>query len=68
MSRQLPRVDTVFLHERDGQYRLVVRRDGERLFQGRLELKQTDAGPRPARMRVSDGSDEGTTVTMSFRN
>jgi len=58
VSRQLPRVDTVFLHERDGQYRLVVRRDGERLFRGRLELKQTDAGPRPARMRVSDGSDE----------
>ena len=58
MSEQLPQVETVFLHERDGQYQLVVGRDGERLFQGRLEVKQTDAGPRPARMRVVDGTSE----------
>ena len=58
MSRQVPEVETLFLHERNDEYRLVVRRDGERLFQGRLELKQTDAGPRPARMRVVDGASE----------
>ncbi|MFC7071874.1 DEAD/DEAH box helicase [Halovenus rubra] len=58
MSRQVPRVDTLFLHEASDTYRLVVERDDERILGGRLEVKETNAGPRPARLRVVDGSDE----------
>ena len=58
MSRQVGRVDTLFLHEADDRYLAVVVRDGERIFRARLELKATDAGPRPGRFRVLRGSDE----------
>ncbi|WP_255151076.1 DEAD/DEAH box helicase [Halorarius halobius] len=59
MSQQVAAVDTLFLHERqDGDFTVVVQRDGERVMRGRLELKETDAGPRPARLRVKDGDDE----------
>ncbi len=58
MSRQVPRVDTLFLHEDGETYRLVVERDDRRVLGGRLEVKETNAGPRPARLRVMDGSDE----------
>ncbi|WP_267161630.1 DEAD/DEAH box helicase [Halovenus salina] len=58
MSRQVPRVDTLFLHEAGDTYRLVVERDGDRVLDGHLEVKETGAGPRPARLRVADGSDE----------
>ena len=58
MSRQAARVDTLAFHEENDDYNVIVERDGERLFQGRLELKQTDAGPRPARLRVAEGADE----------
>ena len=58
MSRQASRVDTLFLHEDGETYRVVVERDGTRMLSGRLETKETSAGPRPARLRVSDGTDE----------
>ena len=59
MSEQLPRVDTLFLHERDDDFTVVVERDGERVLRGVLELKGTDAGPRPRRFRVkAKGGDE----------
>ncbi|WP_340101948.1 DEAD/DEAH box helicase [Salinibaculum salinum] len=58
MSQQVARVDTLFLHEDGDDYRVVVQRDGDRVFHGRLELKQIDAGPRPARLRVIDGTSE----------
>ena len=58
MSRQAPRVDTLFLHEHGDDYRIVVDRDGSRLLGGRLEVKETSAGPRPARLRIVDGNDE----------
>jgi len=58
VSQQLADVDTLFLHEQGGDYRVAALRDGQRLFHGRLELKETDAGPRPARLRVIDGSSE----------
>jgi helicase len=58
VSRQAARVDTLVLHEQGDDYHVIVERDGERLFRGRLELKQTDAGPRPARLRVVDGTEE----------
>ncbi|MEF8782259.1 MAG: DEAD/DEAH box helicase [Haloarculaceae archaeon] len=58
MSRQVARVDTLFLHEDGDDYRVVVQRDGKRVFQGRLELKETDAGPRPARLRITEGTSE----------
>ncbi|SDJ78088.1 helicase [Halovenus aranensis] len=58
MSRQVPRVDTLFLHEAGDTYRLVVERDGDRVLDGHLEVKETNAGPRPARLRIADGSDE----------
>ncbi|MEF8775377.1 MAG: DEAD/DEAH box helicase [Haloarculaceae archaeon] len=58
MATQVARVDTVFLHESGEDFRVVVRRNGERVLQGRLEVKGTEAGPRPARLRVADGSSE----------
>ena len=58
MSRQVGRVDTLFLHETDGRFTVVVQRDGDRVFRGVLELKATDAGPRPGKFRVKRGSDD----------
>ncbi|MFC6962033.1 DEAD/DEAH box helicase [Halocatena marina] len=58
MSQQVSAVDTLFLHERSDDYTVVVTRDNERLLQAILELKETNAGPRPARFRVSEGSGE----------
>ncbi|MBO4247850.1 DEAD/DEAH box helicase [Halomicrobium sp. IBSBa] len=58
MSQQVARVDTLFLHEHGDDYRVVVRRDGDRVFHGVLELKQTDAGPRPRRLRIKRGASE----------
>ncbi|MFB6297668.1 MAG: DEAD/DEAH box helicase [Salinirussus sp.] len=58
MSEQAARVGTLFLHEDGDDYRVAVERDGRRLFHGRLELKSTDAGPRPARLRVTEGTSE----------
>ncbi|PSP47277.1 DEAD/DEAH box helicase [Halobacteriales archaeon QH_6_66_25] len=58
MSRQVQRVDTLFLHEENDEFRVAVTRDGERVFHGRIELKETAAGPRPARLRIADGSSE----------
>jgi helicase len=58
VSKQVAEVGTLFLHESGDSYTVVVRRDGERLLRGRLDLKRTDAGPRPGRFRVTDGDDE----------
>jgi len=58
VSQQVGRVDTLFLHEDGDDYRIAVQRGGERVFHGRLELKETDAGPRPARLRVTEGTSE----------
>jgi len=58
VSKQVAEVGTLFVHESGDSYTVVVRRDGDRLFQGRLELQETDAGPRPGRFRVKDGDDE----------
>lgn len=54
MSQQVARVDTLFLHEAGGDFLVVVVRDGSRVFRGTLELKETDAGPRPRRFLQSD--------------
>ncbi|KTG08082.1 DEAD/DEAH box helicase [Haloprofundus marisrubri] len=60
MSQQVARVDTLFLHESGGRddFTVVANRDGERLFRGRLGLKETNAGPRPGKFRIVDGSSE----------
>ncbi len=58
MSKQVADVGTLFLHESGDEYTVVVRRDGDRLLRGRLELKQTDAGPRPGRFRIKEGDDD----------
>ena len=58
MSQQAAAVETLFLHERGEEFRVVGQRDGRRLFHGVLELKETDAGPRPRRLRIKDGTDE----------
>ncbi|WP_440988607.1 DEAD/DEAH box helicase [Haloarchaeobius baliensis] len=59
MSRQVQRVDTLFLHEAGRNYLAVVERDGERVFRAKLELKETSAGPRPGKFRlVRDSSEE----------
>jgi helicase len=51
-------VDTLFLHELDGEYLVTANRDGDRLFRGRLTPKETGAGPRPGRFRIRQGSSE----------
>ena len=58
VSRQVQQVDTLFLHESQGDYYVVARRDDARLFRARLDLKETSAGPRPGRFRIKDGSSE----------
>jgi len=52
-------VETLFLHQRDADdFTVAAIRDGTRVFRGRLQLKETDAGARPGRFRVVDGDDE----------
>ncbi len=58
MSKQVTKVGTLFLHESGDDYTVVVRRDGERVLHGRLDLKETSAGPRPGRFRIKEGDDE----------
>jgi len=58
VSREVAGVDTLFLHGQGEDYRVAVQADGERLLQGRLEVKETGAGPRPARLRTVDGTSE----------
>jgi helicase len=58
VSQQIAQVDALFLHERSDDYSVVVTRDGERLLHAILELKETGAGPRPARFRVKQGPGE----------
>ncbi|MFD1514022.1 DEAD/DEAH box helicase [Halomarina rubra] len=58
MSQQVAQVDTLFLHERKDDYTVAVRADGQRALHGVLELKDTAAGPRPARLRVKRDTDE----------
>ena len=58
MSQQVARVDTLFVHGVGGEYLVAVERDGERVVRATLELKVTNAGPRPGRFRVKEGSDE----------
>ena len=58
MSQQLAEVGTLFLHEARSDYTVVATRDGSRVLRGRLELKETAAGPRPGKFRViRDGED-----------
>ncbi|MFB6088108.1 MAG: DEAD/DEAH box helicase, partial [Haloarculaceae archaeon] len=58
MSQQVGQVDTLFLHEHGEDVRVAVTQDGERRLHAILELKETDAGPRPARLRVKRGASE----------
>jgi len=58
VATQAQQVGTLFLHESSGDYRAVVCREGERVFGGILELKETDAGPRPGKFRVLKGDRE----------
>ncbi|NEU58427.1 DEAD/DEAH box helicase [Halorussus sp. MSC15.2] len=58
MSKQVPQVDALFLHESSGHYTAVVNRDGERVFRAKLELQETSAGPRPGRFRIKRGTSE----------
>ena len=58
MSQQVGQVDTLFLHEVGENFLVVVERDGARVFRAILELKETSAGPRPAKFRVKRGSSE----------
>lgn len=58
VARQVPRVDTLFVHHTGSEYLVSVRRDGERVVRAVLEVGETDAGPRPAKFRVKEGSDE----------
>ena len=49
VAEQLRQVDTLFIHEDDGDYRVAVIQQGERRFSGRLEVIARAAGPRPGR-------------------
>ncbi|MFB6135790.1 MAG: DEAD/DEAH box helicase [Halobacteriaceae archaeon] len=66
MAKQVQRVDTLFLHQTGDDYRAVVVRDGERVFQAVLELKETSAGPRPRKFRVKRGSSEEPRAPEEF--
>nr|WP_240148873.1 DEAD/DEAH box helicase [Halorubellus sp. JP-L1] len=48
----------MFLHERGDRYDVVVQSGGERALRGKLDPKETNAGPRPGKFRVVDGSSE----------
>ena len=58
MSQQVGQVDTLFCHAEGEDVRVAAVRDGQRRLHAVLELKETDAGPRPARLRVKQGTDE----------
>jgi helicase len=58
VSQQVGQVDTLFLHEIGENFLVVVQRDGKRVFRAILELKETSAGPRPAKFRIKRGSGE----------
>ncbi|RQG89154.1 DEAD/DEAH box helicase [Natrarchaeobius halalkaliphilus] len=58
MSKQAQEVETIFCHGLGDDYLVVVERDGERLFRAKLGLSETDAGPRPAKFRLKQGSSE----------
>ncbi|GAB3415538.1 DEAD/DEAH box helicase [Haloparvum alkalitolerans] len=58
MSQQLADVETLFLHEARSDYTVVAVKDGTRLLRGRLELKETSAGPRPGKFIAVRGDDE----------
>ena len=58
MSQQVGKVDTLFCHEHGDDVRVAAVTDGQRRLHGILELKETDAGPRPARLRLKQGTSE----------
>ncbi|WP_336362263.1 DEAD/DEAH box helicase [Halalkalicoccus salilacus] len=58
MAQQVQQVDTLFLHETGKGYSVIADRDGERLFQATLGLKETSAGPRPGKFRIKRDSSE----------
>ncbi|MDX1744698.1 MAG: DEAD/DEAH box helicase [Halobacteriales archaeon] len=58
MAKQVPRVDTLFLHGIDRGYLVAALRDGDHLFRAVLEVTETEAGPRPARFLQKVGSTE----------
>lgn len=59
MVSDLEDVDTLFLHEEDGDYAVEVLRNGETVFRGRLTVVERPAGPRPGRLsrRHTDGEE-----------
>ena len=58
MSQQVGQVDTLFCHEHGEDVRVAAVTDGQRRLHAVLELKETDAGPRPARLRLKQGTSE----------
>lgn len=58
MSKTVRGVDVLFLHETNNGYLVSGYRDNESLFQGKLEVGETSAGPRPKRFRVTDGGSD----------
>ena len=58
MSQQIGRVETLFLHGVGEEYLVAVVAGGERVLSAKLELGETDAGPRPAKFRVREANGE----------
>ncbi len=58
MSQQVGRVETLFVHGIGDGYLVAIIAGGERRLSAKLELDETDAGPRPAKFRVRHGSGE----------
>ncbi len=58
MAKTVREVDVLFLHETNNGYVVSGYRDNDSLFQGKLEVGETSAGPRPKRFRVTDGDSD----------
>ena len=58
MATQGQQVDTLFLHQTGDDFLVVAIRDDERLFRAKLEVSETDAGPRPAKFRLKTSGGE----------
>jgi helicase len=58
VSQQVGRVETLFVHGIGDGYLVAVIAGGERRLSAKLELGETDAGPRPAKFALKHGSGE----------
>src|SRR5699024_10178691 len=58
VSQQVAQVETLFAHGIGDGYLVAVTNGGERTLSAKLELHETDAGPRPAKFAIKHASGE----------